>query len=504
MPLPGSNIGRWPPLDLLDYHRQQERWAAWWSGDKYELRRLATEFAIETQDETGRRSFWHRRDVKDKTRGTKHLHAALASDIASASADFLFGEPPSLRVENNDAAQNRLEELAEALGLWNLLLEAGEACAAMGSVWLRPVWDTTVADHPLLTIVHADQAAPDFRFRQLRAVTFWEEVHREPDVGPLGTTSRGMQVWRHLERHEPGVILHGLYIGSEDDLGVRVSLQDHPSTEGFEDVVEVPSGVPGLLPKYVPNALPNRRYRRLPIGRSDYAEAEDELDSLDEAWSSWMRDLRLGQARILAPKEFLQEAGTGKRGEGRTLDLDTELFTGLEIADLERVNDPIKEVQFDIRVEEHERTCMALVERIVSQAGYSPQTFGLHIEGRAESGTALKLRESKTFRTQGRKQRYWKPAIVGVARDLLALDRAVFGRDTPVEEPTLEWAELEDNPLDKANWINLLRAAQVMSRRTGIRLAQPQLSDQEVDEELRRIEEEHTVDVGNPLDGSAP
>jgi hypothetical protein len=345
VPLPESTANTpWPPRDIAPYCRDQKAWAAWWSGDREELAEHT-----DGGGTTNRRRFWaRRRPTGDATRATAQLHAPLAADIAATSADLLFGEPPDLLIpdvglaraharqasagEANVAeqlaawpvdsaldptqtvqAQDRLDELADSLGLANRLLEAAEVCAATGGVYLRPVWDRTAADHPLLTVVDAEHGVPDFRYGQLVAVTFVEDVHRE-GVG-AGT------VWRHLERHEPGLILHGLYVGTKEMLGRQVPLGDHPSTAGLLPEIEVPTDVtggrPGIMPRFVPNVLPNRRHRRYPIGRADIAGAEPFLDALDEAWSSWMRDLRLGQARLVVPDEFLSPVGYRPGSERR-------------------------------------------------------------------------------------------------------------------------------------------------------------------------------------------
>ncbi|TFV91395.1 hypothetical protein [Blastococcus sp. CT_GayMR16] len=536
MPLPESTASTpWPPTDIAPYAKDQAAWAAWWSGDTQGL-------ADTTQGggTTGRRSFWGRRKTgTDTTRATAHLHATLAADIASTSADLLFGEPPSLLVPDVSLAraherraagqgategelaawpqsglttgetvqaQDRLDTLMDSIGLANRLLEAGEVCAATGGVYLRPLWDKAAADYPLLTVVDADRGVPDFRYGQLVAVTFVEEVMSEGDV-----------VWRHLERHEPGVILHGLYVGAGAMLGRRVSLTDHPATMGFMDEVPVPveitGGRPGIMPRFVPNVLPNRKHRKYPIGRSDYAGCESFLDALDETWTSWMRDLRLGQARLVVPDEFLTPVGgrpgserqfggagsVGGPGSARGFDLDAELFTGLNIADLEKLSNPISQVQFDIRVEQHERTAVALTEHIISTAGYSPQTFGLQIEGRAESGTALRIREGKTWRTQGRKQRYWAPELSSVGETLLALDRVIFGRPTPVARPAIGWQELADDPQGTAQWVNTLASARAASIETRVRLAQPGLDDDQITQEVSRIKAEDGLGLPDPL-----
>lgn len=91
---------------------------------------------------------------------------------------------------------------------------------ALGGAYLRVVWDEDVSDRPWLSAVAADSAVPEFSPRHLRAVTFWTVVHVD-----------GQTVWRHLERHEKGRILHGLYVGTPGMLGKRRPLQDLPATE---------------------------------------------------------------------------------------------------------------------------------------------------------------------------------------------------------------------------------------------------------------------------------
>jgi hypothetical protein len=509
MSLPDDPKAPWPPRDIAGYAQDQAAWHAWWSGDPTRLADTSP------GGSNGRRTFWARRKTgTDTTNATSQLHAPLAADIAATSADLLFGDEIKLRVNPGDdagkqaavATQARLEELTDLIGLTNRLLEAAETCAAVGGVYLRPVWDTTVADHPLLTAVDADQAVPDFRLGILVAVTFTQTVHEDGDT-----------VWRHLERHEPGRILHGLYAGSKTLLGASIPLESHPATTGLTPEVtthaENPILANRLVVQYVPNVLPNRKRRRYPIGRSDFAGSEPFLDALDEAWTSWIRDLRLGVARVFVPDEFLTpsarpagQAGfggffnRGGPGAGKGFDVDTELLSGLNIDQIEKMTSPLTPVQFKIRVEEHQGTCQALTEQIVSSAGWSRQTFGIGIDGQAESGTALKVREGKTGRTLGRKQRYWDPAVAATAQTLLALDATIFGRrDVVPARPSVVWPEETVDPVQTGQWLQLMAQAEAMSIETRVRMAQPDLDDTAVGKEVARIKAERGTSVGDPF-----
>lgn len=427
-----------------------------------------------------RHRFWQRRsDSRDQTSAMRAVHAPLAGDMCEVSADLLFGEDgqPDLIVESTDA-QATLEDAVEKVALWSRLLEGAETAAAMGGVYLRPLWDTTVADHALSSVVGQEQAVPDFRFGQLVAVTFWEDV-----------ASDGLSVIRHLERHEPGVILHGLYQGTATTLGNKIGLRSHPSTADLDEAVPLPEGIPRpLLVSYVPNVLPNRRRRKKPIGRSDFAGAESFLDALDERWTSLMRDGRLGQARIIAPDEFLQAAGT-RPGDGKTLDVDRELFTGLNIAEMEKLTEPIKLIQPDLRTAAHLEVILELVKEIVSAGGWSPQTFGLDIDGQAESGTALRVKYKKTLNTVKLKRGYFGPAVADHTENLLAINASLFGGPAP-ERPRLDWPDMTDDPVEIATTTGLWHSAQAISLWERVKARNPHWDDTEVQEEVDRILEE--------------
>lgn len=513
----------------------------------------------------GQRKFWQRRaNARNTPSPIRAVHAPLAGDIAATSADLLFGEPPDLVVEQppvpkpapggpadatavpgqppaptpqpdpitqpdefaahqqqqaaadaehqaavqaqrEEAAQRQaeLEDIVTKTALWSRLLEGAEVCAATGGVYLRCAWDADLADHPLLSVVDQGRAVPDFKWGVLVAVTFWEEVHRD-----------GAQVWRHLERHESrpgplgnktGVVLHGLYLGTTELLGDPVPLGSLPATADYEPVVPLPEGMPRpLMVSYVPNVLPNRRHRAKPVGRSDFAGSESFLDSLDEVWTSWMRDVRLAQARIVAPNEFLTPAGS-RPGDGKTLDLDQELFTGVEIADLKEAGGKLIELfQPDIRHEAHAETTVKLVRDIVSSAGYSPQTYGIDIDGQAESGTALRVREKKTLATVKRKRGYWTPAIEETVENLMALDAALFSGPKAIR-PRVDWPDLTDDPVERAETTGLWHNAQAVSLWERVKARNPHWDEQQIQEEVDRIEGEKKaampmVDLGLPED----
>lgn len=486
MPLPTDSKTVWPPASAVAGDLAQ--WGAWYSGSNYDLIT-----GVENATKNGGlssyvRGLWRRREKAGQggspASTAEPLHVPLAAEIAAVSADLLFGDFPALSVEH-EATQARLEDLIELGDLHSVMLEAGEGAAALGGVFLRATWDKGLADHPFLTVMHADQAVPEFRYGRLTAVTFWRQIQKD-----------GRTVYRHLERYEAGHILHGLYAGTEATLGKRIDLSFLPDTEALAEDVALPEALAGgLAAWYLPNVRPNRRNRQSPHGRADIAGSESELDALDETYTSWMRDIRLGQARIIVPESALEPAGRG-RGKGKVLNLDREVFTTLEV-DPTKVG--ITEVQFAIRTAEHRDTARELTERVVSGAGYSPQTFGLAIAGSAESGTALRIREGRTFQTLARKQRYAAGALRPAIHGLLAIDAAEFGSGAKAELPKLEWPEERQTVNELAVTADLLRRAEAASTWTLVKMTHPELTDEQVTEEVARIQQESGSVMPDPL-----
>ena len=492
VPLPTDTSTVWPPADLAPITADLAEADAWWSGDPA---RLAQHYGRDT-GANSRRRFW----AKPQPTGTKldRIHLPIAGDIAAVGADLLFGDDlvvtvPGAHDTQADpqavAAEQRLTELIDQAGLATQLLEGAEVCGGLGGVYLRPAWDPAVANHPMLDVVHADRAVPEWRWGRLVAVTFWRELARE-----------GQTIWRYLERYEPGWILHGLYAGDRDRLGVRLPLTKRPETADLEDEINL-GAVLGddhlMLSRYVPNARPNRRRRGRPEGRPDTAGLEPLMDALDETWTSWVRDIRLGKARLIVPDEFLDRSG---RGQGASFDTDREIFSPLSMDPSDVSAAGITPVQFAIRTQEHADTAKALVEQIITMAQYSPQTFGLDGTA-AATATEIRAREAKTLRTTNRKRRYWTPALTDVAEMLLLIDRRVFNGQAEPVRPAIAWPELAmEDPHRLAETLTLLKGAQAASIETRVRMAQPDLDQDAVAAEVGRIMAEEAI-VADPTGG---
>lgn len=503
MPLPEGGKTAWPPKHLDPVYGKIATWSAWYSGEPEQL--AAIYGGAATHDPTGffasqqggwrgrvrralERWFWGTQLTAGEQR-TK-LHIPLAGDIASTSADLLFSEPPTFTVKDTDT-QARLDELVDD-GVHASLLEAAEIAAGLGGVYLRIVWDRTLADRPWLSAVHPDAAVPEWTWGKLSAVTFWRVLCEDGDT-----------VVRHLERHETGAILHGVYEGSRDELGTARQLQEYPETAGLADAVTedgntIPTGVHRLTAVYVPNMRPNRCWRNLPaaasLGRSDFAGTEPLMDALDETWSSWMRDLRLAKARILVPSVYLQANGPGA---GATFDVDREVYDTLNMLPQAGQQAQITLTQFAIRVEEHDRTAQALTTNIVRGSGYAEQTFGLKGDV-AATATEVVARERKSMITRNKKTRYWRPELQDITETWLMIDAMVFGSGVTPARPDIAFGDsVSEDPKSVAETLSLLEQARAISIEYKVRMQHPDWEDRDVLAEVTRIKAETG---GGPLE----
>jgi len=490
VPLPENNVP-WPPPHLAPQLRDMAIEDAWYSGDKTKLRKAYAlqDGANAERDSTGRGwRFWERPRPVGMRDG--RLHVPLAEDIAATSASLLFSEPPTFTFDDT-ATQDRFTEIAGEGGLNNVLRESAEVSSALGGVCLRATWNKELAKRPLYTSVHADGIVPDWSFGIMTGITMWREVQRS-----------GNTVVRHLERHEPGRVLHGLYEGTGDNLGMRVPLTEDAATEGIADSLDpdgpgdtITTGVTGLTCVYIPNIRPNRKYRGSMLGRSDWQSdgIRDHFMSLDETYTSWMRDIRLAKSRLIAPNGMLESAGPGK---GATFDDDREVWTGINASPTS--NEGITINQFAIRVAEHEATWNALTRQAVQAAGYSAQSFGLG-DATAVTATEVVARERKSMILRDQKGGYWLPGLADFVDTVLQLDKRLGFSGVAPGRPKVEFGDsVSEDPKTTAETIELLARAQAASTETKVKILHPDWEDEDVKAETDRILKETGQMVNDP------
>lgn len=504
MPLPADNTP-WPPQQWAPVFNDMRLWAAWWEGDTQKLwdaYHASPNVYTPGTVRTGLRDFVKRMFWGRETSGTHNrpsrgdLHVPIATDLCATSADTLYSQPPTI-TSDSAATQDQINQYIDD-GLYEQFITGAETGAALGGRYHRVTWDTRLQDRPFITTVDADSALPEFTWGRLTAVTFWTVIERD-----------GGTLYRHLERHEltptgMGITIHALYEGTGDNLGKRIPLASLEATRSLgltlasDGTVPGPA-TPGLNVVYVPNATPQRKWRKhttaCHLGRSDLDGCESLMDALDETYSSWMRDIRLGKARVFADRSMLETPyPTGIRAAA--FDLDQEVFTPLENMTGSMADQlPIVPQQFAIRVAEHQQTVSDLVRRIVRTARYSTATFGEDVDDTDITATEVKARQRATATTRDRKIRLEKPAVRALVEKMLTVDHAVFHQPgiqagtVQVDFPSF----LEQDTSQLAQTAATLKQAGIASLQTAIQLVHPDWDTDRVDQEAEAIHSEQPL-----------
>lgn len=526
MPLPDEPKTAWPPKHLRRPYAAFNTWGAWYSGDPDQLAHAydgTLGFGAETSPigEEGsiltrnrQRWFWGKQLSGRGDLSDARLHIPLASDIAATSADLLFAEAPALTVDGEDGGPTgggpkptttRLDMLMNEGGWLPVLIEGAEIAAAASGVYLRAGWNDDIADHVIIDAINPDCAVPEWVAGRLSAVTFWRELHTDEDTTPE-LPGGSNKVWRHLERHETqdktGRVLHGLYLGDGDTLGVLTDLAAHPDTKRLAESADpapennlmrqVVTGAQRIAVEWWTNMRPPRKLAGTAFGRSDYDGIEPTLDALDEAWTSWMRDIRIGKGRIFIPREYLENQG---RGQGALFDADQSVYQLIDsLPSSEGL--AMQAVQFQIRVDEHQHTTTSLTAQALRGAGYSTQTFGEAGEV-AATATEVVARERRSYTTRGRKILYGRPMLARLAQTGLEIDVHHYKPDkVKAVRPQIEWPDgVAQDPGTLAQTVALLHGAESASLYVRVALFHPDWDDRQVREEIDRIRDDQRTQV---------
>jgi len=478
--------------DITSLYTPAEAWDELLKKRRYYVRKMLAPWSgehTELRDTARNGSFWRRK-------GKAKVHVPLAADIASVSADILFCERPRFtiyddQVEKEESKkQSRLDEIIRKNALYNKLHEAAEMAAAGGDVFFKINYDQKERDYPVLMIVSTENALPEWRLGELVSVHFFTVLKQERD---------GSRIWRLYERYDRGKIFSAVYCGDSSSLGAEDAgmLADL----GLQEELTLP--VDAMAAVQVFNMKPSRIQCGSENGRSDFEGQRDQLDALDEAMSSWLRDIRLGKARLLVPREYLRKTTDsmfpGDSSFTWEFDVDIETLVALDIANDKNMD--ITPSQFEIRAEQHAKTTEMLIRNIISMAGYSPQSFGLDINGSAQSGTALHIREKKSYTTRGKKINYWDGPLEHILTVLLQLDRAIY--HTPdihdADRVQVNFPDVLTTDIATiASAVNMLHTAQAASTETLVKMQHPEWSAKQISDEVDKIMQEYGVASPRP------
>ena len=139
------------------------------------------------------------------------------------------------------------------------------------------------------------------------------------------------------------------------------------------------------------------------VDKSDYDGIISEFDSLDEAWSQLMDEIRLGRSEVYIPEMLLTN---------KTFNKFRKNYAVLGSDMRENGTNKIEHVQPDIRPEAYQTTINVITNNILLDVGLSPFTVGIDDGiGANSSGDALAKREATSLRTRNEMVKSWEPFL---------------------------------------------------------------------------------------------
>jgi hypothetical protein len=131
-----------------------------------------------------------------------------------------------------------------------------------------------------------------------------------------------------------------------------------------------------------------------------------------------------------------------------------------------------------------------IIESMMMVTETNPTVLGLETTSGVESGWALSIKMAGFKSKIRRRQQNWHYALQEAMHAALAIESRLMGGPAP-EKPDIIWASgVPANEAEEIDKAVKMKAAGIASLETAIRKAQPNLSDEGVEEEMKRIADE--------------
>lgn len=458
----------WPPRPHRDRIEAQQTYALIARNRRHEL---VQEFSLDLL-----------RGVRDQEDVVPFPSAKIAARTLAA---FLFGEDPTYTHDDPDVA-DRLRSLSATANLPAALLEGAYTQVVEGEIYLRPTWDLEVdPDHAIVTSIAGHRVIPRFRYGRLldaAVVTTWIEDRGSAITG-TGATYR-----RLVEFYVPGGIERRLYVGGPDRLGSETALDGFDDTAGLDPEVDTLIDVPLLV------HVPFGRDTESPHGVSLFDGLEGLILGMHRLYSQEQHDAEMSRRRVAVSEEFVKRDAGGNPTVDRRLDLFVLSEAAAGAVGAERK--PIEAIEFDDDLVMRERLAGRFREFLIA-CGIAPDTLDATEAGGAISGTSRRLAQALTLQTVGMVGRYWQHALGQTLRLALEIERAHLGVDgipAGVTAPTVTLADgLIDDEAELAKILADLDTAEAISTDQKIRRLHPEWTDEQVDDEIERLRDEHPL-----------
>lgn len=392
----------------------------------------------------------------------------IAREVCNFSAEMMFSAEPDITFEDDEKL---LESVQEANGLSARLIAMAAVVAAQGRGGLRIITDTDVSTEgvPLITHVHEHEV-------------IWDERHGGFVVGGAVIIERQFKtsmaalsadVYRLVEEHVKGGIKRKLYKGTSWQLGAPVAMDTIDEFAALPEEEDTGLDAPTLI-----------RWDNVSGGYSDLVGAEAVLDRIDAEVSYGAEKSEKSRPISFAPASMFDSSG--RVDLSGIIPISKSRYREMGEEDISKNYGTI---QPSFLADETIAWIDFLLDTALLTMGYSKASYGRDEGGSADSGKALRLRQSRTLLKKAGKDRMAVEAIKNALA--VALTWQDGGSKVADYRPEIKLGDgLPRDTVEEAQEAGMWAAAEAISLEEKIRMRRPDWDNEMVDEEAKRIKDE--------------
>lgn len=293
--------------------------------------------------------------------------------------------------------------------------------------------------------------------------------------------------YTHITYHE---YLNGKYIklnevyksNIDTTLGRQINFNDaFPNVKESEVVMTTNP----YFQIWKPN-LANNFDTNSPMGISIYANSIDRFKSLDTKYDSFYNEFILGKKRIVvdqsAMKGKMETDGDGNPRFVQYFDKNDKVYQALNI-DSEKMKEPVKEIDFTLRYNEHIDSINADLNWLSENVGLGSNYYKFDGAG-TKTATEVISENSQAFRTKEHYQIIINACVEDLVRAVCELEGIKTNKITITPDDSI--IEDKDKEITRAQ----MEVAQNLRSKKSYLMDIKGMSEDEAEEELQKIQEE--------------
>jgi hypothetical protein len=419
----------------------------------------------------------------------RYMVDPLPERLSGAFGGLLFGSQPTVKTSDR-ADQERMDEGLRLMRWGSRLRVAEERNSSEGEIYWRLVCDPDRFEAPTLTWHSRLDVVPHFLAQQLRAVAFVNTLNEVTD------DDKGI-IWRHFEVHDDTTVRNVLFRGDSGSIGDEVDLTARREVQGLDPEWDHDVGM-------LAGRIVNIEGDDPTVGRSDYDGIEDFFLELNECFTTGRKNRGLtAMQRAYGPRSATDETGRLPEGQNFLATDETDATWGDGGAGTKF---GVLEFRFD--AEALITWSRNVAATALSRRGITPQFTGdaTDAEGYAQSGTALRMRMIPSTVERERRIGPWDDELDTILLrwqqlDALSTEQGGFGTtwSAAADPPAVTLGDpLPVDEVEDSTRLASLRAANVISIEQAVRERRPDWDDDQVDEEVARIQADQQATGATP------